>query len=265
MKTTRRRVLSAVLPLGGGMLWSCGGRGAGSGSGPRTALTGATLIDGSGEEPLAGAVVVIEGAHIRAAGSRSGTPIPVGAAQMDLTGKFLMPDIVDVMPAKFVEPHYTLKEVQDDARLGEPILFGVPSDEVFLPADLLEKLRGSQTAVAPMLAQLTDTGRLAMARVHVKTLVESGVTVAVASGDRTWAGVVREVLAIAQSGVESRDLLVVATRGGAKALRDKARTGMIRAGSPADLLVLPGDPLRDASVLHRVERTMRGGVWKEGG
>jgi hypothetical protein len=34
-------------------------------------------------------------------------------------------------------------------------------------------------------------------------------------------------------------------------------------GDLADLLVLPGDPLHDFSVINRVERVMRRGAWKE--
>jgi len=54
-----------------------------------------------------------------------------------------------------------------------------------------------------------------------------------------------------------------ATRGGATALRTPDRTGTLRPGDPADLLVLPGDPLRDFSVINRVEKIMQRGVWKE--
>lgn len=258
MNITRRRLLGATAPLG--LLTACGG----GAKGPRTALVGATLLDGLGGEPLADAVVVVEGDRIRSVGSRTGTAVPVGAATVDLTGKFLIPSLVDVMPERFVEPRYSLKEFNEEMNGGEPIVFGVPSDSPFVPADVLSRLRTSGLAVAPMMARLSDTGRLELAKVNLKTLLESGVTVAAASGDRSYEGLVREVLAMARCGAETRDILSAATRGGAAALRDKKRTGTIRAGSPADLLVLAGDPLADLSMLHRVERTMRGGVWKEG-
>ena len=231
--------------------------------GGRIALLGATLLDGTGADPLADAVVVVDGARVLSAGGPHGTNIPAGAPALRLPGKYILPDLVDVTPQKPVEPHYTLEEFTDDANTGEPIVFGIPADSAILPADLLEKLHSTGTAVAPMLARVNNTGSGQLARANVKTMLESGIRVAVASGDHTFAGTAREVQALAASGAAAVDVLSAATRGGAAALRTPGRTGMLRAGDRADLLVLPGNPLRDFSVLNRVEKVMRGGAWKE--
>lgn len=74
-------------------LW--GGAGAAHAGEPSLALVGATLIDGTGAEPLPDAVVVVEGDRIACAGSRSDCPVPQGAEVHDLDGHFLTPGLVD--------------------------------------------------------------------------------------------------------------------------------------------------------------------------
>ena len=60
-----------------------------------TAITGATLIDGTGRAPVPDAVVVVTGDRITAAGSRASTPVPPGATVIDAAGRFVMPGMID--------------------------------------------------------------------------------------------------------------------------------------------------------------------------
>src|SRR5262245_35522881 len=60
------------------------------------ALVGATLIDGRGGPPLADAVVVIRGDRIDSVGPRASVAIPADAEVVDLTGRFLLPGLIDV-------------------------------------------------------------------------------------------------------------------------------------------------------------------------
>lgn len=62
---------------------------------PPRALTGATLIDGTGTPPVADAVVVMRGGEIDCAGSRDDCPLPEGIGVVDLSGRFLTPGLVD--------------------------------------------------------------------------------------------------------------------------------------------------------------------------
>ena len=57
------------------------------------AITGATLIDGTGNRPVNDAVVVIEGDRIVSAGPRAKVKIPSGATRVDAGGKFLLPGL----------------------------------------------------------------------------------------------------------------------------------------------------------------------------
>lgn len=59
------------------------------------ALEGATLYDGSGAGPVRDAVVLIEDEQVVCAGSREQCPVPEEVRRRDLSGKWLMPGLVD--------------------------------------------------------------------------------------------------------------------------------------------------------------------------
>jgi imidazolonepropionase-like amidohydrolase len=59
------------------------------------ALTGGTLIDGSGAAPLRDAVVTIDGGRIVAAGPHGLTTVPPAARVFDVTGRTVMPGLID--------------------------------------------------------------------------------------------------------------------------------------------------------------------------
>ncbi len=62
---------------------------------PVIALVGATLIDGTGAAPVAGATVIIQGPKIKAAGPAGSVKIPAGAEVVDVKGKFILPGFID--------------------------------------------------------------------------------------------------------------------------------------------------------------------------
>ena len=57
-------------------------------------LTGATVIDGLGGSPIPEAVVLVEGDKIKAVGAK-GTSYPSGATVVDLSGKVIIPGLID--------------------------------------------------------------------------------------------------------------------------------------------------------------------------
>src|SRR5262249_13104136 len=63
--------------------------------GERLAITGVTLVDGRGGDPLERAVVVVEDATIAAAGAESDVPFDREAQVLDAAGATLMPGIID--------------------------------------------------------------------------------------------------------------------------------------------------------------------------
>ena len=60
-----------------------------------TAFVGATLIDGTGADPVADAALVVRDGKIVAAGPASSVAVPAGAARVDVTGRTIMPGIVN--------------------------------------------------------------------------------------------------------------------------------------------------------------------------
>lgn len=59
------------------------------------ALTGATLIDGTGADPVADAVVIVADGTIRCAGDREACPVPDEATVRDFSGRWITPGLVD--------------------------------------------------------------------------------------------------------------------------------------------------------------------------
>ena len=59
------------------------------------AYVGATLIDGTGDAPVAEATVIVDGGRIVAAGPSSSTPVPADAERLDVRGKWLLPGLID--------------------------------------------------------------------------------------------------------------------------------------------------------------------------
>ena len=87
-------VMSAVLSLVVILMAGCSGPEAGSG-GAVTAFEGARLIVGDGSAALEDAVFVVEGDRITSVGPRASVDVPGGATRVDLSGKTVMPAIVN--------------------------------------------------------------------------------------------------------------------------------------------------------------------------
>ena len=88
-----------------------------------TALVHATLIDGTGEAPLRDSIGVIEDETVRAVGPAGRVIVPAGSSPVDLTGKFLMPGIINLHAhvglTKGVTPHasnHTRENIESDLR-----------------------------------------------------------------------------------------------------------------------------------------------------
>ncbi len=87
-----RRACARVRGYGHRGMTPGGGEMAGQGT---IALTGATLIDGTGAAPLRDATVVVEGRQIAAVGPAGSVAPPPGATVYDLAGRTLLPGLID--------------------------------------------------------------------------------------------------------------------------------------------------------------------------
>jgi imidazolonepropionase-like amidohydrolase len=65
-------------------------------------IVSATLIDGTGTEPLPDSIVVVSGEKIAAVGKRGEVKIPPGAERIEAQGKYLLPGMIDLHTHMFV-------------------------------------------------------------------------------------------------------------------------------------------------------------------
>ena len=59
------------------------------------AFTGATVIDGNGGKPIVNGVVLVNGTRIEAVGPAARVSIPAGAERIDVSGKYIVPGLMD--------------------------------------------------------------------------------------------------------------------------------------------------------------------------
>jgi imidazolonepropionase-like amidohydrolase len=62
---------------------------------PRTALMGATILDGRGGTPLRDGVILVRGGTIEAVGPRENVLLPRGTRQIDVSGTWIIPGLID--------------------------------------------------------------------------------------------------------------------------------------------------------------------------
>jgi imidazolonepropionase-like amidohydrolase len=119
------------------------------------AFTGATVIDGTGKAPIADGVVIVRDGKIAAVGPRASTRIPADAERIDLTGKTIIPGLVNAhahveLDAKSGTP--ARKQLADQlalyARYGVTTVYSLGDDgvESVKLRDELRRNPGSGTA-----------------------------------------------------------------------------------------------------------------------
>jgi imidazolonepropionase-like amidohydrolase len=141
------------------------------------AITGATLIDGTGRAPVADAVVVVEGERITAAGPRALVKIPKGAQVLDAGGRYLMPGLWD-MHAHFEQvewgPVYlaagvtTVRDVGNEFEFITSVRDAVKSGRGLGPRMLLAGVvdGDSPAALGVNLADTPEEARAVVRRYH---------------------------------------------------------------------------------------------------
>jgi len=102
------------------------------------AYVGATLIDGTGAEPVADAVLLVEEGRVAGVGPAAAVAIPRGATSVDLSGSFILPGIVSahvhVGDVRGLEPgHYSeanvLEQLELYARYGITTVVSLGDDQ----------------------------------------------------------------------------------------------------------------------------------------
>ncbi|MGV8038951.1 MAG: amidohydrolase family protein [Thermoanaerobaculaceae bacterium] len=105
----------------------------------------------------------------------------------------------------------------------------------------------------------------AAAGANLRRVARAGGTIALATDYGSYTGMqlglpIDEMELMLQSGMTPAEILVAATRNGARAVGRGDDLGAVEPGKLADILVVGGDPLADLHALADVRLVMRGGV-----
>ncbi|MFI5842649.1 amidohydrolase family protein [Catenuloplanes sp. NPDC051500] len=129
---SRRRVLGAGVGIGAGIAAGVvgGGVAQAADAGRAVAITGATVIDGTGSGPRRDVTVLVRGERIAAIGSAREVRVPADAEVVDGRGKFVVPGFVDAhvhgsgqeqidLPLFLANGVTTVRDMN-----GQPLLYG---------------------------------------------------------------------------------------------------------------------------------------------
>jgi imidazolonepropionase-like amidohydrolase len=150
------------------------------------------------------------------------------------------------------EPHYPLDCV-DSATVTRARM-----------TDLMPPAPGTPTDYVERQTQLAAT-RLSQGQANLLAVFRAGITVAMgtdAGNPLTLHGpsVYWEMEAMQQAGLLPADVLIAATRNGARAMNRERDLGTVETGKIADLVVLGSDPIADTRALRDVRYVMRAGA-----
>lgn len=103
---------------------------------------------------------------------------------------------------------------------------------------------------------------------NLKLVYEAGITIALSTdagnpGTLHGLSVYDELEAMQRSGIPAAEIIPMATRNGAAAMRRSEDFGTLQAGKMADLIVLEKDPSADVSNFRSISHVMRGGLLRQ--
>ena len=235
---------------------------------PPIAIVGARIVDGSGNEPFTG-TIVIAGGRITAVGRQ--VEAPADAQTIDGAGKAVLPGLIDAgLPVadrstdtgkrnlgRLLASGVTTAAMEGDAPGSPPIdpiqprLVAVPAADASAAAAVASggrALRSGTIAVA-----LGDGASAAIAAVKTARLRLA------LSGLAREDGTI-ETSRVAAAGLTPLDAVTAMTGGGAWALGLQSDRGLLAPGMRADLVVVAGDPSVSLDALAQVEHVFLGGV-----
>ncbi len=129
----------AILTLCVAVAAGCAGPDAGGGS-DVTVFEGARVIVGDGGGPIEDAVLVVEADRITAVGPRGDFDIPNGATRVDLTGKTVMPAIVNAHLHLATTRDERVDQLQHMTYYGAGVVVSLGHDDVDLAFEMRDEL-----------------------------------------------------------------------------------------------------------------------------
>jgi imidazolonepropionase-like amidohydrolase len=217
---------------------------------------GARLITGSGDAPIENAAFVVDGTSFSRVGRRGQLEIPPGAVRVDLTGKTVIPALVDahshigyMRDLTSGPQNYTRENILDHLRRFA--YFGVAATQAmgtdfgelaFQVRD--ETLKGQYPDAARFLT--AGRGLAPLAEISAANMRHAAYPVTIEEGARA---AVQE-LALRKTPAQ---VLVAATKTPAEIL-ELDELGAVAPGKSADFVVLDGNPLEDITNTRKINR-----------
>jgi hypothetical protein len=256
----------AVAALTAGALWTARPQ---AQPRPPIAIVGARIIDGSGNEPFTGTIVV-SGGRISAVG-RQVEP-PADAEKIDGAGKSVLPGFIDTglrstadrssaagrrWLGRVLASGVTTAAVEGDASMpsGDPVqprMVGLPAADADAGGAVPSggrALRSGTVGVA-----LGDAAPAAVAA--VKAARARLALASLATDD----GTLDQGRLAAAPNLTPLDVVTAMTSGGAWGLGLQSDRGLLAPGMRADLVIVAGDPSASLEALAHVEHVFLGGV-----
>ena len=127
---------------------------------------GALLIPGDGSQPVANSAFLVENGTIRRVGRRGDVEAPAGSARVDLSGRVVMPALVNThghpgfqKGLTFSRDNYTRDNVLDDLHRAAYFGVGVVAAQGIDPGEIVYDIRRDQARGAAGGARLLTAGR----------------------------------------------------------------------------------------------------------
>jgi len=144
-----------------------------------------------------------------------------------------------------------------DLRIANPdvvgTLFHIHDVETALAPERLERIRQLRSPEPPH-AAMRNLKRVHQAGIRVAAGTDAGNI-----GTQHASSLYAEAIAMVESGLPAREVLLTATRGGAH-MMGRDDLGSIARGKLADLVVLRDDPTKDIRAIATVEHVLKGGT-----
>src|SRR5687768_660280 len=105
-----------------------------------TVFERARLIDGKGGPPIENAAFIVDGARFVQIGRTGQLKVPAGAARVDLTGKTVMPAIIDTHTHLAGTREALVNQLQGKAYYGVGVVMSLGQDSGDLPFQIREEI-----------------------------------------------------------------------------------------------------------------------------
>jgi len=239
---------------------------------PPIAIVGARIVDGSGNEPFTGTIVV-SGGRIAAVGRQ--VEAPADAERIDGTGKTVLPGFIESgLRAPLLEAGDAGRRLRGLV-LAAGVTTAAAPEGTTLPAGAAPEA-AQPRLLAPVAAD--PPGRAAALPANVRESRNGTLAVSLADDPRggvaaarslnariAFSAIVREdgsvdVAAATASGLTPLEAVTAMTGSGAWALGLQSDRGLLAPSMRADLVIVAGDPTVSLDALAQVERVFLGGV-----